>query len=422
MPSYINEIKHRILYFSDCHIYGGSERSIINLANHMAEQPGAEVFFAYRSFKTYQKGVSRDLSEKVHAIPLSLLSSLTFFHKVNVTVKNSLLRKMIKLPFFILQKIGIYTPYNYFILRKTIELIKPDLIHVNNGGYPASAICQNAIFAGKHAGVDKIVYHINNPAPSRGVLLDKLIDKKINQYVSYFITASRQALISLEENRYFSASKLVQIYNTIETPVITQSRNEIRKLHQITGDKFLLCEVAFLSERKGQIYILKALRKIKERHPDIFAQLILFLVGDGEDYNKLKDYCELNGLSNVIFTGYMENYIDYIACSDIFLLPSTGAEDMPLAILSAMNLGKPIIASEVAGIAEEIETLKSGILLKVTKLDHLDLEIIKLFRDPDLRHRYAGNAQQRFNVHFSQPQVYAKIKALYASIGLYNTA
>jgi glycosyltransferase involved in cell wall biosynthesis len=93
---------------------------------------------------------------------------------------------------------------------------------------------------------------------------------------------------------------------------------------------------------------------------------------------------------------------------------------MPLVVLSAMNLCKPIIASEVAGIAEEIEHLKSGVLLKVEELDDLYIEIINLFRNPDLQSRYGKNARQRFDVNFSQPVVYKKIKELYAKLGLYN--
>ena len=409
-------MKNKILYFSDCHIYGGSDRNIINIMNYMAEKSGAEVFFAYRYFKTYQMGVNRDLSDKVKAIPLRLLSNITIFHQLKQTIRSRILLNIIKLPFWLLQKIGIYALYDYLVLRKTIVRIKPDLIHVNNGGYPASFVCQAAIFAAKHSGINKIVYHINNPAEKQGIWLDKLIDKKINQYSDYFITASREAKVSLARNRFFDPHKLVQIYNTIENPMIVTSKEEICKLYGIDTDKFILCEVAFLSQRKGQIYILNALRQIKNLYPDVYSQLVLFLVGDGEDYPKLSNYCKLNGLINVIFTGYQDNYFDYIGCSDIFILPSLGYEDMPLVVLTAMKLGKAIIATEVAGITEEIENLKSGILLKVEKLDSLSLEIVNLFRDTDLRHYYAENAMKRFNEHFSESQVYAEIQALYEKL------
>jgi glycosyltransferase involved in cell wall biosynthesis len=415
-----NDMKKKILYFSDCHIYGGSDRNIINLLNYMAEQPGVEVFFAYRYFKTYQMGVNRDLSDKVTAIRLPLLSNITLFHQVKQKISNRLLSSIIRLPFWLLQKIGVYAVYDYLVLRNMLARIKPDLIHVNNGGYPASFICQAAIFAAKHAGVHKIVCHINNPAEKQVVWLDKLIDKKINEYTDYFITASQHASVTLAQNRSFDVHKVVQIYNTIEDPNVIKSKKEICALHKVEADKFILCEVAFLSPRKGQIYVLEALRKIKELYPDIYSQLVVFLVGDGEDYPTLVKYCELHGLQNVIFAGYQDNYVDYIACADIFLLPSTGYEDMPLVILSAMRLCKPIIASEFAGIAEEIDNLHSGILLEVEKLDSLYLEIVRLFKDSDLRHYYGENAVKRFNEHFSQALVYGKIKALYAKLSVYT--
>jgi len=375
----------------------------------MAEQPDTQVFFAYRYFKTYQRGVERDLSRKVWAVPLSLLSNGAFFQRIIQKTTKRLTIIIIKLPFWLIQKIGLYTPYNYLALRRTFSRIKPDLIHIMNGGYPASFICQIAIFAAKHAGIDKIIYHINNPAKKQGCFPDKTIDKKINEHVDYFITASREALESLEKRRLFDVHKMVQVYNTIESPTITKSRSDICKVYNVNEDKFILCEVAFLSERKGQLHILKAISIIKELHPDIYSQLVCFLVGDGEDYQKLKHYCEINDLSNVIFTGYQADYINYIASSDIFLLPSIGGEDMPLVILSAMKLGKPIIASNVAGIAEEIEHSISGVLLNVDEMDNLYLEIKKLFEDYDLRRHYSENARQRFDANFSQPVVYKKI-------------
>lgn len=409
-------MKHKILYFSDCHIYGGSERNIINLSNNIAEQTDLEVFFAYRYFKAYQLGVDRDLSKKVNAIPLSLLSNLTIFQQLRQRISNRLLISIIKLPLWLIQKIGIYALYDYLVLRNAISQIKPDLIHVNNGGYPSSFLCQVVVFAAKHSGVKKIIYHINNPAERRTKLLDNLIDKKINQYTNYFITASRMANVSLAENRFFDVHKLVQIFNTVEHPTIFMSKDEICKLHNTNPNKFIISEVAFLSQRKGQQYILNALRRIKDNYPDIYSKLLLFLVGDGEDFHKLKNYCKLNHLDNVIFTGYRYNYADYIACSDIFILPSLGYEDMPLVVLTAMQLGKPIIATEVAGIVEEIENFRSGILLKIENLDSLHLEIVKLFRDCELREYYGKNALKRFNKYFAHEQVYGEIKTLYAKL------
>ena len=45
---FFKDMKNKILYFADCHIYGGSDRNIINLLNYMAEQSGSEVLFAFK--------------------------------------------------------------------------------------------------------------------------------------------------------------------------------------------------------------------------------------------------------------------------------------------------------------------------------------------------------------------------------------
>jgi len=55
-------------------------------------------------------------------------------------------------------------------------------------------------------------------------------------------------------------------------------------------------------------------------------------------------------------------------------------------------------------------------LVKVEELDNLYLEIIKLYRDDDLRNSYAENAFNRFTEHFSQSRVYADIKVLYSKL------
>ena len=404
----------RIFYFSDCHIYGGSERNIINLLNYIANQSGVEVFFAYRYYKTYQMGVDRDLSKKANAIPLRLLSNDTFFHWIDQNVRTKIFRRLCKLPLWLLEKTGLYLLYDYAVLFHTLTRIKPDLVHVNNGGYPGSFLCRTAIFSAKHAGIEHIVFHINNLAQRQKHLFEKWIDKRIDAYTNYFITASRQASLSLSERRFFPEHKLIQLYNTVESPEIVKSRDEICEKYNVDNSKFILCEVAFLSQRKGQVYILRALRKIRELHPEIFSKLVLFLVGNGEDEHILKNYCQDHALSNVIFTGYKKNYADFIACTDIFLLPSIEKEDMPLVVLSAMSLGKPIIASSCAGIAEEIENQKSGILLDVAHLDQLSTEIVRLINKEELRLYYGDNARKRFDEYFAPDKIYNKIKALYA--------
>ena len=406
-------MKYKILYISECHIYGGSERSIINIINFISENPDDKVVFGYRYFKTYQEGVDRDLSPKVIQMPLRLLSYFALSFEISKRISNIHIRRLIKLPFWIIKITGVYDLFNYVNLRVFMSKIKPDIIHINNGGYPGSSICLNAIFAAKHCGVNRIVFHVNNPAAKQKNLFQRYIDSKIGDYTTIFVSGSNQTKQSLQTNRGFDPDKLLQIYNTIEQPIINNKREEILERHNIGNNTFIITEVAFLSKNKGQIFLLEAILKIKEKQPDIYKNIIVFLVGDGEDHQYLLKYCKTNELSNVIFTGYISNYVDYINASDLFILPSIGYEDMPLVVLAAMALRKTIISTCVAGIMEEIENGVSGILIETTELEFLNDHIIKLYSDKNLRELYAENAHKRYNELFLREKICNQFKLLY---------
>ena len=406
-------MKYKILYISDCHIYGGSERSIINIINFISENPENEVFFGYRYFKTYQEGVDRDLAPKVIQIHLRLLSYFALSFEISKRISNIHIFRLIKLPFWIIKKIGVYDLFNYAKLRVFISRIKPDIIHINNGAYPGSSICLNAVFAAKHCGVNRIVLHVNGFATKQKNLFQRYIDSKISKYAKIFVSGSNQTKQSLQTNRGFDPDKLLQIYNTIEKPIIYNKREEILEKYNIDNNTFIITEVAFLSKRKGQIFLLDALLKIKEKQPDIYKNVIVFLVGDGEDHQYLVKFCKRNELSNVIFTGYLPNFVDYINASDLFILPSIGGEDMPLVVLVAMALRKAIISTRVAGIMEEIENGVSGILVETAGLEFLDDHIIKLYSNKYLRELYAENAQKKYNDLFLRETICNQFKLLY---------
>ena len=97
--------------------------------------------------------------------------------------------------------------------------------------------------------------------------------------------------------------------------------------------------------------------------------MCLLIVGSGIDREKLEAIVNEKEMQNHIkFVGYCPDSINYIAASDLFILPSIENEDMPLVILRAMKLGKTIISTDFAGIREEIEDGVSGILLSPNEI------------------------------------------------------
>jgi glycosyltransferase involved in cell wall biosynthesis len=278
------------------------------------------------------------------------------------------------------------------------------------------------VIAAKLMGCKNIIYQVNNIAHKQSSLLDQYFDKFINKNVSFFITASYQSKIKLIKERKFNIEKIQQVPNTILEETISLSKEEIINDLSIKKTDFLLCSVGFLSKRKGQLFLLAALHQISLKHLNIFEAIKLLLVGDGEEEKYLKQFVKDYGLDkNVFFLGYQNKSINYISACDLFVFPSIVDEDMPLVVLSAMSKGKTILATDLAGIQEEIEDGVSGILVPPntkTLVSDLANAIVNIYHN---RNNSMGvQAQKRFYKLFSNSIYGNSIVNIYNSIFMKN--
>lgn len=165
--------------------------------------------------------------------------------------------------------------------------------------------------------------------------------------------------------------------------------------------------------------MLQALVFLRETAPSLFENITLFLIGDGEDKQLLRDYIQTNDLGNsVLLLGYRFDYIDYVHAADVLLLPSLKDEDMPLIILSAMSLGKAIVSTTIAGIPEEIEDGVSGYLLNsdtenTVFVNALGEAIEKALQN---KHLLGKNAKEKFERDFSVERYTKEINTLYSRL------
>jgi len=111
---------------------------------------------------------------------------------------------------------------------------------------------------------------------------------------------------------------------------------------------------------EGAKLLIQAVKSLSEKYPNI----LLMITGFGPYKKELESFADINGLNDkVIFTGWVDNPFVPLEICDIYTHISLG-EGLPMAILEAMSVGKPIIATPVGGIPEVIEHKKSGILVE----------------------------------------------------------
>ena len=68
------------------------------------------------------------------------------------------------------------------------------------------------------------------------------------------------------------------------------------------------------------------------------------------------------GLSNLTFTGFVDNVGDYLAAFDVFILPSN-REGIGSILLDAMEQGLPVVASRVGGVPDIVHDRENGLLI-----------------------------------------------------------
>jgi glycosyltransferase involved in cell wall biosynthesis len=398
--------KPKILFFTDCFIFGGCEIVLTNLVNSKTLNSEFELLYSYRNFKEYDLAVREKVSNVKLLRPINLISNSSFFYSINLTY-TKWLSNIIKFPFYFLSKIGIYSFINFFVLYRLFVNEKPDVLFINNGGYPGSEICRLAVFAAKASQIKKVVFNVNNLAFSPKFTIDKLIDRFLDKNVTYFLTASKAAKNRLSEARGFSINKIINIQNSSREVNFPKENSILREEFNLSAETIVLGSVGLLTKRKGFSLLLRSFKKVLENDPTVNCELFIF--GEGEERSELDSLILLLGLQNrVHMPGYKNDVLKYINDFDVFVLPSLSNEDMPYVLIESMMLKKPVIGTKVAGIPEEIINGETGIIVMPDNEVEMVEALHVLIKDKSLRFAYGQNGYVRFKDHFSYDVVIEK--------------
>lgn len=410
--------KRNLLIYSQCFIYGGSERLMKSIYDNDYIQKHFDITFSYCYFRDYKKGLALDKPNDVKAliVPVYLLDNGNFFYKIDLAIRIRFFRYLLKLPFYILGTIGVYAVWNYIYFLFFIKSQKPDVVHINNGGYPAAITCNQLAKVLYFFKKIKVIYQVNGKATDRKFLMDKYWDKWIQNVVRYFITHSNQNAVALSA-RGFTREKVINFFSFFQDREPDTIPSEIYKKLELTNHTIVMLAVGFLTYRKGQLFLLKALSEIRLKNPLTYSRLKLLIIGNGENKELLEDYINMNKLQDkVILLGYRSDHISFLKVCDIFIIPSIEKEDLPLVLLSAMQYKKCIIASKFAGIAELLTNRYDALLIEPDKetLSHeLAESIICLANNKALRTELSTNVGTTFNKSLSLEKYSTELLNLY---------
>jgi glycosyltransferase involved in cell wall biosynthesis len=123
----------------------------------------------------------------------------------------------------------------------------------------------------------------------------------------------------------------------------------------------LLCNVGRLDHSKGHVYFLRALAQVRARNPGY--RFLAVLVGDGPQRDDLQRLAASLGLADrVRLLGVRRDVAEIVAASAVFVVASLN-EGLSQAVLEAMALGIPVVATDVGGTSDAVRPGHTGWLV-----------------------------------------------------------
>lgn len=178
------------------------------------------------------------------------------------------------------------------------------------------------------------------------------------------------------------SDKVVSIPTGIDTARFDPRKADGAKVREALGiprDAPLAGMVAVLRDWKGHRVFLQAMVEVRKRVPAVRA----LIVGDGPQQRNIeRDRREFGLEGVVVLTGHREDIPDVLASLDVVVSASTGAEGVPQALLQALAMERPVVATAVGAVPEIIRDGETGRL--VAPRDPLQLAGVleAVLRDP----------------------------------------
>lgn len=404
-------------YHTDCDFFAGCENMIANLLNDERIHRNFEVSFSYRRSERYEAGLKNRVNSRVggESYPIlagDVLSQLVVNMPRPVQIAVRGLNYLLLLRYWILA-------WNVLVLYRAWRHRGIDLLHINNGGYPGAISCQSAAIAASLAGIKQVVMVVNNIAtPNRYwfAWLDVPLNRLVARSAAVFVTGSRFAGQALQATLHIPSKKLVCLHNGIKPRPTVEARAETRGRLGLAEGVMVFGIVALLERRKGHRVLLDAMAILRQ---SVAAEKmpILLIEGEGPERFNLERAVEELALEPwVRFVGTERNIFDFMQALDVILLPSIANEDFPNVVLEAMSLGKPVIASRIAGTPEQIEDGVTGWLVKPGDSSALALKMSDFIENEGIIGAMGAQARAQFEVKFTADVAVLRYIDLYQAL------
>ena len=371
-------IKRRLHIHSDCYYWGGSENMVgIFLQSPMLNDE-FDVTFSYRWTKEYAQGMKQWVTDERC---VRMLGWRWLLDEWSYKWKGLAPLRVLTFPFRAWYFARLLARCNY----------QPDVVHINNGGFPGANTCNSMAIGARIAkylytgwpGIRKVTYTINSTA--RNPWWHRPITGLVRNSVDTFVTASDMLRTQCEEflatgddgEAGYIQNNWEVIPNTVKERPVMAPEEVRRRVGVLTDEDVLVVGVGANEPRKGWMTLLAAASGIRDQ--------CLYISCMGAD-KTVDDYSLVN------------------AC-DVLVLPSLRDEDFPNVVLMALMYGKPVVATDVGGVAEMFDDHEAGLLVEPGDIRGLRAALEFAVSNAEWRIEAGRIARRRFEERYAPEKV-----------------
>ena len=305
----------------------------------------------------------------------------------------------------------------YKALKKVISENDYDAVHCHT---PMGSVV--ARLAVKNLKKDiKVIYtahgfHFYKGAPKKNWSVYYPVEKRLAKYTDCLVTINNEDYELAKKSLKAGMIRKVDGVG-VDTArfsfVDSEKKRALRKECGYAQDDFIMIYPAEISKRKNQMMLLRALRIVKDKHPNVR----LLLPGLQTDIAECRQYVDANQLGeNVQFLGYRRDIPQLVGMSDISV-SSSRQEGLPVNVIEAMAMGNPIIATDVRGNNDLVREGVNGYLVGLNDSEAMAEKINYLIEHPDAVETL-GRASCKMSETYSMENAVREMEEIYRELKL----
>lgn len=271
------------------------------------------------------------------------------------------------------------TPYDIRVWGKVKQLMidqQIDLVHAH--GTRANS---NVFWAAKQLKLP-LIYTVHGWSFHQD---QKPLLKMLRIRSEQFLTGKAAVTISVS---YSNQKDGVELFNMSNSQVVNYGidtvkydpAKELTNLREELGlpdNKTIVGFLVRMTIQKDPFTLIRAIRKVK----DVTNDIVFLLMGNGDLLQEAKALVkELEVEDMVVWSGFRQDIPNVLKTIDIYALPSLW-EGLPIGLLEAMTMAKPIVATGVDGTKEAIKNGENGILVPCKDHNSLARAILELHQN-----------------------------------------